>query len=323
MKCHLQLVTLAATTITSGLALILSGCDAPSTDGSSEIPPVGKKASGPLAIFTTFYPTQYFAQRIGGDLVKATCPVPEDADPIFWMPDSTAIAQYQSADLIVLNGANFAKWVDKVNLPESRILNTARPLESNFIKFKDAVEHSHGKEGSHSHEGIDGHTWVDPQNAKVQAAEIRNALILRLLDAHATIEANYQALAADLDALDKQFKEIAAAGMPPLLASHPAYNYIARRYDWNIESLDIDPAEAPNAEAMAAIADKLKAHPAKWLLWESQPITEAAQMLESEFGVKSIVFSPCELLSAAERAKGADYLSVMKANVAELRRVIE
>ena len=238
------------------------------------------------------------------------------------MPDEKAIEQYQSADLIVVNGAGFEKWVDKVNLPESRILNTARPLEANFIKFEDVVEHSHGKEGSHSHEGIDGHTWVDPLNAKVQAAEIRNALILRLPDAHEIIEANYQALAADLDALDQQFKEIAAAGMPPLLASHPAYNYIARRYGWNIESLNLDPAAPPTAAAMAEMVEKLKTHPAMWLLWESDPIADAVQMLESEFGVKSIVFSPCELLPAAEQSKGYEP-SVMSANAERLRRVVE
>ena len=322
MKCSLPFFTIPLA-IASGLALILSSCDSSSTQRTTPPAAGGKKASGPLTIFTTFYPTQYFAQRIGGDLVKATCPVPEDEDAIFWMPDAKAIGQYQSADLIVLNGAGFAKWVDKVNLPESRILNTARPLESNLIKFKDAVEHSHGKEGSHSHEGIDGHTWVDPQNAKVQAAEIRNAFILRLPDAQETIEANYQALAADLDALDQQFKEIAATGMPPLLASHPAYNYIARRYGWSIENLNLAPAATPTAETMAEVAEKLKTHPAKWLLWESDPTAEAVQLLESEFGVKSIVFSPCELLPAAEQSKGSDFLSVMKANAERLRRVVE
>ncbi|MCB1094297.1 MAG: zinc ABC transporter substrate-binding protein [Verrucomicrobiae bacterium] len=313
----------AIATLTTGVALSLSSCDSSSSNTTTTAAATGeKRLSGQLNIFTTFYPTQYFTQRIGGDLVKVTCPVPEDEDAIFWMPDAKAIEQYQSADLIVLNGASFAKWVDKVNLPESRIVNTALPLESKLIKFKDAIVHSHGKEGGHSHEGIDGHTWVDPENAKIQAGEIRNALILRLPDAHAAIEANYVALVADLDALDQEFKEIADAGMPPLLASHPAYNYIARHYGWNIENLNLDPAEAPSAETMAEISEKLKSHPAKWLLWESDPTPEGAQMLESEFGVKSIVFSPCELLPASEQKAGSDYLTVMRTNAEQLRQVI-
>ncbi len=64
----------------------------------------GKKAStnatrtGKPVVYTTFYPTKFFAERIGGDLINVVCPVPSDEDAIFWMPDAKAIAAYQKAD---------------------------------------------------------------------------------------------------------------------------------------------------------------------------------------------------------------------------------
>lgn len=293
----------------------LGACGTGEDSGQTE---AGSAKTGPLTICTTFYPTEYFARRIGGDLVDVRCPVPDDEDPIFWMPDEAAIQRYQSAALIVLNGAGFAKWVDKVSLPQSRIVDTAQPLRAEFVRFENTVEHSHGKAGAHSHEGIDGHTWVDPVNAKVQAAEIRNALILRLPDKNAVLQANYESLASDLDALDSRLREIGGAGMPPLLCAHPAYNYIARRYGWNIQNLDLDPGTMPSDASIAAIAEILQGHPARWILWESDPLPETAARLERELGIRSITFSPCELLPANERQNGADYLSVMRGNLERL-----
>ena len=85
-----------------GLVVLAAGC--------------GKKAStsatrtGKPTVYTTSYPMKFFAERIGGDLIKVVCPVPSDEDAIFWMPDASAIQAYQKADLIILNGAGFAKF---------------------------------------------------------------------------------------------------------------------------------------------------------------------------------------------------------------------
>ena len=153
-------------------------------------------------VYTTFYPTTYFAQRIGGDVAQVVCPCPADADPAYWMPKDEAIAAYQKADLIVINGASFEKWLPKVTLPESRIVDTARPLRDTLIKLEQAVTHSHGPEGEHVHHGIDGHTWVDPMNAKTQAREILKALVRKLPAQKVAFERNFAALAKDLDVLD-------------------------------------------------------------------------------------------------------------------------
>ena len=40
-----------------------------------------------------------------GDLIDVTYPGPADEDPAFWQPGAEEIAAYQSADLILLNGA--------------------------------------------------------------------------------------------------------------------------------------------------------------------------------------------------------------------------
>ena len=281
--------------------------------------PVAKTASEPLVIYTTFYPTTYFTQRIAGDAVKIVCPFPADADPAFWMPDDETIAAFQDADLIIVNGASFEKGLAKVTLPESRIVETAKPLADELIVLKDAITHTHGPQGKHSHEGIDGHTWLDPINSKIQAGEIKNALVKRLPERAEQFEQGYAGLAADLDALDARLKVLAGKlGDQLLLCSHPAYNYIGRRYAWNLKTYHLDPEEMPTDETLAEIKGFLAEHPAKLMLWEAEPTDEIAKRMSQELGLKSVVLSPCETLDAQRLAAGDDFLTVMNGNVQRL-----
>jgi zinc transport system substrate-binding protein len=286
--------------------------------------PAAHAAEDKPEVFTTFYPTEYFTSRIAGDLVEVKNPVPEDADPIFWEPSREELQAYQQADLIVLNGAGFEKWVQNATLPEDRVVDTAAPFESEFIVYEDAVTHSHGSVGEHTHEGLDGHTWLDPQNAKIQAAQIKEALVERFPEQRAEFEEGYQALTSDLDALDQtlsSYKE--SYDGKPIFASHPAYNYLAQRYGWNVDNLDLDPEEMPSDETFAEIKARQANHPAKYIVWEAKPTPEIAKRFEDELGLESITFSPVELLSDDQRAANVDYLDVMKENLERIEPVFK
>lgn len=273
-------------------------------------------------VYTTFYPTTYFTQRISGDLVEVVCPCPPNEDPAFWIPDEETIAAYQQADLIVVNGASFEKGLQKVTLPESRMVDTSKPFEDEFIVLADAVTHSHGPAGTHSHEGVDGHTWLDPVSAKIQAGEITKALVKHFPDHAAAFEEGYAGLVKDLDALDARLKALQAKmGDEVLLCSHPAYNYIGRRYDWQLKTYHLDPEEMPDDDTFNMIKTYLEEQPAKYMLWEAEPTKEIAGRMKDELGVGSVVFSPCEALESDEIAGGKDFLTVMNGNVDRLERL--
>ena len=266
-------------------------------------------------VYTTFYPTTYFTRRIAGDLAEVVCPLPGDADPIFWMPPSEAIRAYQEADLIVVNGAGYEKWVERVSLPMARTVNSARSFRNEFLRFESAVTHSHGKGGEHSHEGIDGHTWLDPRLAVRQAEAIRAALVLRLPEREEQLTARFAELKRDLEGLGE---ELMALGPMPegewIYASHPAYNYPANRYGWRVVNPDLDPGQMPGPAVLASVGETLDAKPGRYLLWESEPLPEIAKRVESVLGFKSILFSPCET-----KPGEGDYVEAMKASIARLK----
>ena len=276
-----------------------------SLSSPSSWPPAGRRrrpgarpARGDApVVFTTFYPTTYFAGRLAGADARVVCPLPADADPIFWSPDDATIEAYQQADLIVVNGARFEKWVLKTSLPDARVVDTAKPFASEFLRFAEAVEHSHGPSGKHAHEGVDGHTWMDPLLAKQQAAEIARALKALLPERAQEIDARLAALHADLDEIHQGFEALTARyRKQPLLASHPAYNYPAFRYGWTVRNLNLDPESMPNAEQEAGLAKILEDTPARHILWESPPLPDIAERLKEKYGLESVEFSPCEVL---------------------------
>lgn len=275
-------------------------------------------ATEPL-VLTSFYPLTYFAQRIAGDKVPVESPLPADADPVTWRPAREDVAAFHNATLTLVNGASFEGWVDKVSLPQSRVVDTSHGLKDRLLKFE-SVTHSHGGGGAHTHEGTDGHTWLDPLNAKVQAQAIHDALA-KAFPAHAAAFAQgLAALHQDLDALHARLQAVTPKlGDTRLLASHPAYNYLAARYGWKVTNLDLDPDADLDAPARKSVTDALADAKHAILLWEAAP-NEATVAALRELGVRHVLFSPAENLAAAERSAGTDYLAIMRANIDRLEQ---
>lgn len=303
------------------LALLALGIGA--CEQKAEQPMSAQKAAR-LTAYTTFYPTTYFAERIGGEHVRVVNPCPPDADPAYWMPDDETLVDYQAADLIVINGAEFEKWVAKVSLPMAKVVDTTEPLKGEFITLTDGVTHSHGPAGKHTHVGIDGHTWLDPINAKRQAAVIKAALVKACPDQAEAMESNFAKLGADLDKLDARLKEVSKKiGERALIANHPAWNYVARRYGWTLKTFHLDPEEMPDDETIAQIKAHLAAHPAQIILWEAEPTPEIESRFREELGLTSVVYTPGESIDAEAVKAGEDFLTIMNVNVDRLGEAFE
>ena len=270
-----------------------------------------------LAIYTVNYPLAYFAERLAGDLARVEFPAPPDVDPAFWIPDADTVAAYQAADLILLNGAGYARWVDKVSLPASRLVNTSRAFADRYIETTGGVSHSHGPGGEHSHSGIAFTTWLDLDQAARQAEAVAKAIARKRPDAKDRVAKNLEALQGELRALDERLAAIAAtAASRPLLASHPVYQYLARRYALNLESVLWEPDQPPGPRQWAALERMLGEHPARWMPWEDRPLPETANRLRG-LRVESVVFDPC-----ANRPASGDFLSVMQDNARNLEHAL-
>lgn len=271
-------------------------------------------AADQFTVYTVNYPLAYFAERIGSEQVKVVFPAPKHIDPAFWMPDQKTIVAYQKADLILLNGANYAKWVGKVSLPHGKMVDTSRKFKDRYILTEDVSTHSHGAEGEHAHESLAFTTWLDFSLAAEQARAVTDALSRKLPSLKKTLTKNFESLKKDLMALDCEIMRIVSIspGMP-LIASHPVYDYFARRYDLNLKSLHWEPDEVPSHGQLMELKKLLETHPTTLMIWEGKPLQESMNILSS-MGIKSLVFSPC-----ASAPNVGDFLTVMKENIKRLQ----
>jgi zinc transport system substrate-binding protein len=261
------------------------------------------------------YPLAYFAERIAGDQARVVFPAPSAVDPAFWQPDRETIHAYQQADLILLNGADYASWVSKVSLPRLRTVDTSASFSEQLIKTVSAVSHSHGGGEKHRDTSIAFTTWLDFPQSLMQATSIADALIRKRPQYRDQFEQNLHQLEAELLDLDRQLKAVVARQPSlPLFASHPVYQYLARRYRLNLQTVMWEADEFPDETQWKTLAEMQLTHPAKWMLWEANPVPQSVTQLQN-LGIGSLVFMPL-----ANKPASGDFISIMRENLKNLEK---
>lgn len=290
--------------------IFLIGCGGPKNPNNQAV----EEAQQVLRVAVVNYPLAYFAERIGGESVKVIFPCPADEDPAYWSPDAETIALFQQADVILFNGAGYAKWIDRATLPSKKMVDTSGAFSDRLIPLSEAVTHSHGPGGKHEHTGTAFTTWLDLELAAEQANAVAEALIRALPDQEAAFQAALAKLETDLDSLDQRLAVIAEKlGEEPLIFSHPVYQYFERKYDLNGLSVHWEPGEPPNMDELSHICQHQSA---RFVVWEGEPDLESVAQLKAA-GVESLVFDPC-----GNRPSQGDFLTVMNSNINNLGRSI-
>lgn len=299
------------------ITIVLAGCK-PSAEAPAAKSAEPAAKTGKPQVLVANYPLQYFAQRIAGDAVEVRFLAPKDEDPAFWQPDEAAIAAFQKADLILMNGAGYSKWADKVTLPESKVVDTSAAFASSFIEVRDATMHSHGPAGAHSHSGTAFTTWIDFKQAAMQAQAVGDALSALVPAAKEAISKNTEALKEELEALDGRMSAISRRLVQyPLVASHPVYHYLARRYGLDLKSVLWEPDTKLDDAALNDLKAILAGHRARWMIWEGEPSKDSVEKLAA-IGLQSVVFAPC-----ANVPESGDFMTVMKANVEAMEKAFQ
>jgi len=263
--------------------------------------------------YTVNYPLAFIAEYIGGDSVSVVFPAPADVDPAYWSPPASIVAEYQQADLILLNGAGYAAWIQRATLPSSRLVDTSAALADKLIPLDDAVTHTHGPTGDHSHSGDAFTTWLDMELAIAQSRAVFNSLVGLRPERETEFRERLNDLERELGELDARLKVVAERiGSQPLLFSHPVYQYLAAAYGLHQRSLHWEPNEMPGDDQWRELADLLAVHTSAWMIWEDEPLADTVKRLEG-MGIESVVFQPC-----GNRPAETDFMSVMRENVSAL-----
>ena len=271
----------------------------------------------PLSILAVNHPLHFFAQTIGGEQVRAEFPIPPEIDPAYWNPEPEKIVAFQRADLILLNGADYAGWVAYAALPRRKQVNTSAGFRERYLFVDDKVTHSHGPSGDHSHRAIAFTTWLDMSLAAQQASAVRSALA-RIDPANQEVyEGRFSVLEEKLLTLDRRMRAIGELLTgESVIFSHPVYQYLQRAYGIKGVSLHWEPGEEPEEGQWTSLQQVAARNGSRLMIWEGDPTAVTRDRLNA-MGIQVVVFDPM-----ANLPEEGDYLTRMENNVLRLERAV-
>ena len=248
------------------------------------------------------------------DLVAPPADAPEP-----WTPNQQQIETLQASDLIVANGsgAPYAKWMVRVSLPESRVIQTTDNFSiEDFIMVKDhRVVHQHGPEGEHSHPFMVAETWLDPAMLKKQADEIATALTRCYPTLKNQVGKNLEQLNQALDRLTKRLEGVPQGNV---ITSTPRLKYLTRAaglQDTHLLWFDLPEQTTWQATGEKAFLDRVQGSGSTCILFDTDPPKWLKERLR-ELGYPVVSL---DTFSRGGLPGDGDFLQVMENNFATLQ----
>ncbi|KQX63780.1 metal ABC transporter substrate-binding protein [Angustibacter sp. Root456] len=277
--------------------------------------PVHPASDGRLHVRAAFYPLQFVAARIGGDAVTVTNLTRPGGEPHDLELTPRDVAGLEDADLVVYLKGFQPAVDDALAVAKPRRVFDASTAASLNLTYSPVAEPGSRHESSRP----DPHFWLDPLRLRDVASALE-PVMARADPAHAALfSQNLQRLTADLEALDGELATgLAHCLSTDLVTSHNAFGYLAERYGLHQVGISgLDPAAEPDPRRIADVARYVREHHVRTIYFETLVSPAVARTVASETGARTAVLDPLEGLTDA--SAGTDYLSVMRANLAQLK----
>jgi zinc transport system substrate-binding protein len=260
----------------------------------------GHGSSG-KAVVAAFYPIAYAAQRVdpGAHVENLT---PAGAEPHDLELSARDVERVQSADTVLYLGSGFMPALEQ-----------AVDGRDNAVDLLAGQRLAKGPEGE---EAVpDPHVWLAP---------LRYAAIVRKVADALDAPKAAGPLVKELKGLDAEFRRgLAHCERRQIVTSHAAFGYLAKAYGLEQNPLTgVSPEAEPSAKALEALVDEVRSDGATTVFFETLVSPKLARTVAREAGADVAVLDPIEGLTKDETEKGADYFSVMRANLAALRKAL-
>ncbi|MFL6046023.1 MAG: metal ABC transporter solute-binding protein, Zn/Mn family [Propionibacteriaceae bacterium] len=302
--------------LVAGIFVLLAGT-ACATSGPAST--VSTRTGGRPSIVTAFYPLQFVAQRVSGDHATIANLTQPGAEPHDLELTPRQVASLTTASLVIYE-KGFQPAVDEaVAQSENRHVidtNAIVPLQP-LAMAGDDLGHA---ESGNDHHALDPHVWLDP-TALSRIARVVDERLSTIDPDHAADYAhNAAALNKDLRRLDRSFRlGLADCVRTEFITTHAAFGYLAKRYHLTqIAISGLNPDSEPSPARIAEVQRLAREHGLTTIFSETLVSPAVAKAIAGDLGLGTDVLDPIEGIT--DQSRGNDYLSVMSANLAALRK---
>ncbi len=262
----------------------------------------GDSSSEGRSVVAAFYPLAFATEQIGGDEIDLRNLTPAGVEPHDLELSGSDIRAIADADRVLYLGGGFQPAL------EDAIDSTS----AHAVDLLDAVETRAGDEEEH---GVDPHVWLDP---------IRYAAIAERIGEELDRRPEADRFAAALRALDRDFRHgLSDCERDEIVTSHAAFGYLAERYGLRqVAITGVSPEAEPTPRDLEDVVRQVRAVGATTVFFETLVSPRLAETVAREVGAETAVLDPLEGLAEEDVAAGEDYFSVMRENLAALRKAL-
>ena len=252
-----------------------------------------ESSRGRLQVVAGFYPLAFAVQLLGGNAVDVRNLTPPGAEPHDFELSPRDVEEVRSAGLVLYLGDGFQPALEQA-------------VKSTGVRAVDLLDGLPLR-------GKDPHVWLDP----LLYAQIAERIASELGRPEAAA-----GMVSELRALDGEYRRgLAGCSRRELVTSHEAFAYLAARYGLEqIAVAGLAPEAEPAPGDLERTVDEVRRTGATTVYTEPLVSPRIAATVAREAGARTAVLNPLEGLTRDELAGGADYFSVMRANLAALRK---
>ena len=285
-------------------ALLLVGCG--SEDAAS--------GGGALQVEASFYPLQWMAEEVGGDLVTVSNLTKPGAEPHDLELTPREVAALADADVVVYLSGFQLSVDDAVVDSSATVFDAADAADLDLTLGEDS--------GQDQEDGVgvtDRHFWLDPTKLAAVAASFADTLADEDPDNAGAYRANAAGVVAELGELDGELEAgLADCADKELVTSHQAFGYLAERYGLDqVGITGLSPDQEPSGADLARVTEFVKEHGVRTIYFETLVSPDVADTVADEAGAETAVLDPIEGLTDA--SQGRDYVEVMRSNLENLQ----
>lgn len=260
-------------------------------------------AGGKNTVVAAFYPLAYAAQTMSPS-AKVENLTPPGAEPHDLELTPQAVARIEKASVVLYLSHGFQPAVsDAVKNAGGRKVDILQGLPL------------HPASGQEAGLSADPHVWLDP---------VLFQQIVRRIAAALPRPVHTAPLLASLRALDRAYRKgLAHCERQDIVTSHAAFGYLAQRYGLHqVPITGLAPESEPTPKQLAHVIELVRQTHATTVFFERLVSPRLADTVAREVGAHTAVLDPIEGLTPSEQRNGETYLTVMRENLAALRKAL-
>ena len=298
------------------LMLIAPGC----------APPAGGRKGGKLSVVCTVFPQYDWVRRILGERaggVELTMLLNSRVDLHSYQPSVDDIVKISACDLFIYVGGASDKWVSdalKEAANENMIVINLLAALGDAAKTEEIIAGM--EEDDEDEDELDEHVWLSLKNAELFCGLIAGALSALDADNAAEYKNNLAAYAAELSALDAEYRAAAEAAPVKTLLFGDRFPFRYLADDYGIDCYAAFPGCSAETEAsfetivfLAKTVDKLGLSAVMVTESADRSIAETIVSSTAAKNQRIIALDSMQSVTSSAARAGAAYLSIMESNL--------